>query len=108
MAHSWGVASEHIVEEVHKVAQDLVSGGGARVGRVGGVRGWEGGSRVQGLPGLGYQYDWWLRECLCNIQKVIRTLQTKNPKVIRTMQKESPKVIRAVQKESPKMHCTDL
>ena len=74
MAHSWGVASEHIVEEVHKVAQDLVPGGGAGVGQVGGVRGWEGGSRLQGLPGLGYQYDWWLRGCLCNIKKVIRTL----------------------------------
>ncbi len=73
-AHSWGVASEHIVEEVHKVGQDLVPGGGAGVGWVGGVWGWEGGSRVQGLPGLGYQYDWRLRDCLCNIQKVIRTL----------------------------------
>ena len=41
---------------------------------MGGVLGWEGGSRVQGLPGLGYQYDWRLRDCLCNIQKVIRTL----------------------------------
>jgi len=75
MAHSWGVASEHIVEEVHKVAQDLVSGGGAGVGWVGGVWGWEGGSRLQGLPGLGYQYDWWLCDCLCNIQKVVGTVQ---------------------------------
>ena len=75
MAHSWGVASEHVVEEVHKVAQDLVPGGGARMGWVGGVLGWEGGSRLQGLPGLGHQHDWWLGCCLRKIQKVIRTLK---------------------------------